>query len=596
MYTFSTLVAASLTVAIPAVVAQTSSTTVSNPSASIDAGPVVGTSTQVAGSDVTVNQFLGIPFAEPPIGDLRFAPAVEIESWTEPYQATQQPPGCLSKTTPSVDPISELTNLIFNDPPAPSESEDCLYLNVYAPANATDLPVLFWIYGGSSESGAISMPLYEGSNLAANQEIIVVTSNYRITVFGQPRSPALPVEESNPGQLDLHLALDWVQRNIDAFGGDPSKVTIMGESAGAVSVANLMLAFAEDPPFRAAVQMSRPADGLDVVLGNTVNSWPELVGLMGCNSTSEEEELDCMREADGETIRDTVIESGLAFNDSTGRFIRGDFADIPLLTGYTADDASYFALLDESITIGGLAEFTDPAVDELYGEDGLLTQGLDSEIERVSLLLTDLAFRCQAGVTANLTSFFQDASVWEYEFNSTVPTNTLEDWPELGAYHAGEIQYLFGTYDQENATDIDVALSETMQQHFADFVKDPEAGPGWEPWPAIAAFNAQTGDSEVEVNEVANVDVLYPQCPIYNDYVYVHAAYEQVTEEDLAALEDAFAQAGAANGTTNEQSGPSSTSGEDEEGEDQESGAQRPWAGTSTAWMAATLLGVAAFF
>lgn len=571
MCTINALIAASMTLAIPLVAAQDPSATTGYPSASIDSGPVIGTQTLVAGSDVTVKQYLGIPFAQPPIGDLRFRPAQEVDSWTDPYEATEQPPACMQVHGRDDSPTTELAQLLFNNPPPPSESEDCLYLNVYAPADAEGLPVLFWIYGGSSVSGAVSMPLYDGTHLAANQDIIVVAANYRVNVFGQPTSPALSVEESNPGQLDQHLALDWVQRNIEAFGGDPVKVTIMGESAGALSVSNLMLAFGEEPPFRAAVEMSRGAD-LPFLLDNGVDSWAALVGLLDCNATSDAEELACMREVDAETMRDTVIDSGLSFSalppdnitvfdNSAAHYLSGNFSKIPLMTGYTADDGSYFALMANT-TIEAIAEGTFPELAALY-EGGVAVEDTSDDFERVSALLTDMAFKCLAGFHANWTTLSQGAPVWEYEFSGIVPTNSFDQWPQLGAWHASEIQYVFGTYNRENATEIDVSLSEMMQKQFADFVKDPERGPGWEPWPAIAVLNAETTDSEAEATVVDDVNELNPQCLLFNDYLYLPQLVEQLSEEQAA-------------GVTEFLSGKSSSpGGAEEEGSNDTSAAQR---------------------
>ena len=143
----------------------------------------------------------------------------------------------------------------------PEESEDCLYLNVYAPATrATGCgrPVLFWIYGGSLQFGTAGTFVYNGSFFAAYEDVIVVTVNYRTNVFGFPSSPELPPTGQNLGFLDQRAGLDWVQRNIAAFGGDPKKVTIFGESAGGFSVDSLLTSYGPDsnPPFRAAILQS----------------------------------------------------------------------------------------------------------------------------------------------------------------------------------------------------------------------------------------------------------------------------------------------------------------------------------------------------
>ena len=155
------------------------SSNASNPTATIDSGVVTGKVTHIPGSGSPVNQFLGIPFAQPPVGDLRFAPPEKPHAWNRTYNAAAQPPACIqdfgNRTTGS-----DFQKALYNTPPPPGESEDCLYLNVYAPSyGGKDKPVLFWIYGGAFRFGASSLPLYDGTSFAANQDIIVVAANYR---------------------------------------------------------------------------------------------------------------------------------------------------------------------------------------------------------------------------------------------------------------------------------------------------------------------------------------------------------------------------------------------------------------------------------
>lgn len=159
--------------------AQTSSSAA--PTATIDSGPIIGRSTQTASTDTIVHQFLGISFARPPIDDLRFAPPQEPEPWTEPLNVTQQPNSCIQYLrNPGI--TRTISDALFNNPSAPSEDEDCLYLNVFVPEGGeSEKPVLFWIHGGSGIMGSISLPLYDGTDFAANQDVIVVMSNYRLS-------------------------------------------------------------------------------------------------------------------------------------------------------------------------------------------------------------------------------------------------------------------------------------------------------------------------------------------------------------------------------------------------------------------------------
>lgn len=150
------------------------------PTVTIDSGSVIGRTTQLADSGAQVKQFLGIPYAQPPVEDLRFLPPEPVHPWEEAYNATSQPFACMQYFGPP-GPARDMGVALFNSPPPPGESEDCLYLNVYVPeGGADDKAVLFWIHGGSNRAGAASEPLYDGTSFAANHDIIVVAVNYRL--------------------------------------------------------------------------------------------------------------------------------------------------------------------------------------------------------------------------------------------------------------------------------------------------------------------------------------------------------------------------------------------------------------------------------
>lgn len=180
MYSIRTAIASTLLVAVAPIVAGQRSG-VSDPTATIGSGPLRGRATQHAESGVTVHQFLGIPFAEPPVKGLRFEPPQEIASWDELLDARRQPNACMQWFGPAGD-ATDMRVALFNDPPVPGESEDCLYLNVYVPEGGeSDKPVLFWIHGGSGVNGAASLPFYDSTGFSANHDIIVVATNYRLS-------------------------------------------------------------------------------------------------------------------------------------------------------------------------------------------------------------------------------------------------------------------------------------------------------------------------------------------------------------------------------------------------------------------------------
>jgi para-nitrobenzyl esterase len=203
----------------------------SAPKAKVEAGKLEGK------SEGGVNAFLGIPYAAPPVGNLRWKPPARANQWRGTRTVTEFGPRCMQGAVYS--------DMIFRDP---GIHEDCLYLNVWVPADRmaskSKLPVMVWIYGGGFVAGATSEPRQDGANLA-KQGVVVVSMNYRLGIFGFFAHPDLAAESGrnsagNYGLLDQVAALEWVQRNIAAFGGDPNNVTIFGESAGSFSVSEQM--------------------------------------------------------------------------------------------------------------------------------------------------------------------------------------------------------------------------------------------------------------------------------------------------------------------------------------------------------------------
>jgi len=183
-----------------------------------------------------VRSFKGIPFAQPPVGDLRWREPQPVPNWKGVRAAGQFGPRCMQRTSPAADYWFRSNGM----------SEDCLYLNVWTPAKSDQerLPVLVYIFGGGFQNGDGSEPRYDGESMA-RKSMVAVTVNYRTNIFGFFSHPELTKESpyhasGNYGLLDQVAALQWVQRNIAAFGGDPKQVTIAGESAGSISVSALM--------------------------------------------------------------------------------------------------------------------------------------------------------------------------------------------------------------------------------------------------------------------------------------------------------------------------------------------------------------------
>ncbi|XP_070550993.1 cocaine esterase-like [Ptychodera flava] len=231
-----------------------------DPIVEVSTGKLVGKSVEFSHGDANVNRtlhvFMGIPYAEPPVGDLRFRPPQPKAPWLGIYNATEVGFACIQRK--AANPFPE------------AQSEDCLYLNVYSPVtNSTNLPVMVWIHGGGfSRGSATNDGMYDGTALAAIGDVIVVSLNYRLFALGF-FSTGDEHAPGNYGLLDQLAALKWVQRNIAAFGGDADRVTVFGESAGAISVDYLLLSPMSDGLFhRAILQVSSPMQRKSVKLSS----------------------------------------------------------------------------------------------------------------------------------------------------------------------------------------------------------------------------------------------------------------------------------------------------------------------------------------
>ncbi|GME47549.1 hypothetical protein W97_08595 [Neofusicoccum parvum] len=337
---------------------------------------------------------------------------------------------------------------------------------------------MFWIHGGDLQYGSGSNDDYDGSSLAANQDVVVVTINYRLNVYGFPGSPEIPIDARNLGFLDQRKALDWVQQNVGAFGGDPTKVTIFGESAGGYSVKELFAVPPDPLPFRAAIMQSLGA----TLTPNGTANWETLASALGCsNATSP---LACMQAADATRITLIIEENELRFPPVVDNQTRishaedamhaGTTAQIPLMIGNNADEGSSFA--SSYANAQALLEYTLPndtsyqaAVLASY-PPGLQGANLTAQI------LTDSSFTCGSSFFANVSGA-AGLPTWRYFFNASFPNTDV--FPGAGAYHTAEIPLVFGTFPREGSTERQARLSTVMQKAWADFAKDPAGGPGW---------------------------------------------------------------------------------------------------------------------
>nr|XP_048287104.1 liver carboxylesterase-like [Myodes glareolus]XP_048287106.1 liver carboxylesterase-like [Myodes glareolus] len=255
-------------------------------------GQVRGSLVHVKDSDVGVHTFLGIPFAKPPVGPLRFAPPEPPEPWSGVRDGTSYPAMCLQTDVTTLEGAKEM-NLIMHPI---SMSEDCLYLNIYTPAHAregSNLPVMVWIHGGALVLGMASMT--DGSILAATEDIIMVAIQYRLGVLGF-FSTGDQHATGNWGYLDQVAALRWVQQNIAYFGGNPGQVTIFGGSAGGTSVSSLVVSPMSKGLFHRAIMQSGVALHPDLISDTHERVYTKVANLSGCKAVDPEAMVHCLRD------------------------------------------------------------------------------------------------------------------------------------------------------------------------------------------------------------------------------------------------------------------------------------------------------------
>lgn len=318
--------------------------------------------------------------------------------------------------------------------------------------------------------------------------------------------------------LDQRLALDWVQRNIKAFGGDPDKVTIVGQSAGAGSVNALILAPPDPVPFRGAILQS---GGASETLVNTTGAWLNATRLANCTGSDA---LECMRALPVNKLKTTVEKAaldfgpipdgGVTYSDHSRRDRLASKSDtslvarVPMLWGSTSGEGRFEALLGLDLKTalplmipGTTANPVLLKVLNMIYPIG--SPDISDDFDQVTKILTDFGSLCP-------TKFITDDSIsveiptWRYLYNASFPNSEI--FEGSGSYHGSDLDMVFGTYDKKNATPFQKVLSRDMQEAWARFVKYPKGGPGWDPAPKIGVLGGSAGDETLEVVESARVD------------------------------------------------------------------------------------------
>nr|XP_003936326.2 cocaine esterase [Saimiri boliviensis boliviensis] len=479
-----------------------------NPIRTTHTGQVLGSLVHVKGADVGVHTFLGIPFAKPPIGLLRFAPPEPPESWSGVRDATAHPAMCLQNPT-VLD--SEVINQVNVTIPSISISEDCLYLSIYTPAHThegSNLPVMVWIHGGGLVFGMASM--YDGSMLAAFEDVVVVTIQYRLGVLGF-FSTGDKHATGNWGYLDQVAALRWVRRNIAHFGGNPDSVTIFGESAGGTSVSSLVVSPIAQGLFHRAIMES----GVAVLPGLIANSADVIstvvANLSACDQVDSEALVGCLRGKSKEEILAINKPFQLIPGVVDGVFLprhpqellaSADFQPVPSIIGVNNDEFGWIipsivgiydpqkemdrealqAALQKMLTLMMLPPtFVDLLLEEYIG-DRKDPQTFEAQFQEIMM---DSMFVIPALQVAHFQR--SQGPVYFYEFQHQPSWIKNIRPPHVKADHGDELPFVFGNFFWGNYvkfTEEEEQLSRKMMKYWANFARNGNPnGEGLPHWP-----------------------------------------------------------------------------------------------------------------
>ncbi|XP_055345970.1 acetylcholinesterase-like isoform X2 [Paramacrobiotus metropolitanus] len=451
----------------------------------------------------SVDVYLGVPFAEPPVGPLRFKKPVPKKPWEGIYDAWNQPNSCMQLIDTYLGDFVGATKWNANTP----LSEDCLYLNIWVPRpRPTNAPVLVWIFGGGFFAGSITLDIYNGSILASEENVIFVSMQYRLgpfgfLYFGTEEAPG------NQGLFDQLLALKWIQQNIEHFGGHAKYVTLFGESAGAACVGlHLMSNLSSDLFMQAVLQSGSPtADWAHVSTATALNRSADFAHRLDCQTESVEHAVHCLRQIEAQTLIDDIPATGNLFDYYFIPVVDGDFLTrdpmstlryqqfkkTNIMLGVTANEGTaflmymfpeLFQLYQVEMTIKR-SDFKDVIFKLFPNMSTTATEALifqytnwispdetSSLVENLEKIIGDKCITCEVNQLAQAYAA-SGAGVFLYEFSHRSSNSPWPHW--MGSQHTHEMDYVFGhpLNEKLNFSSSEQNLAKSVMSYWANFAR-----------------------------------------------------------------------------------------------------------------------------
>jgi para-nitrobenzyl esterase len=459
----------------------------------------------------------GIPYAAPPVGDLRWKAPQPVKPWSGVRKAVDWGARCMQQGV--MDSI--------NYDPSGKQSEDCLFLNIWRPDRKGSFPVMVWIYGGAYTGGTANTPMYWGDRMADEHDVVLVALNYRVGAFGFLAREDLRQEDPNQstgnyGTLDQIAALEWVQQNIDQFGGDPQNVTIFGESAGGWSVCTLLASPLAKGLYHRAILQSG-----DCQITHTLELGYKQSATIAKQAGCEQGGLTCLRKLSADTVLKHTAGLGksLAYTNHIDNHLldepplqslrAGTFNKVPLLIGSTKDEFRFVknffldirggkAFYDffVSLIIGAPLKMNKTELEQLLALYPAAAYNY-SQADGINDMIQDIALKCPTYLGALAASKHTPTYLYRFDYDKARVQLLLNWYMPMYANHGVEIGFIFNTMDRKpvslalgslEQSELD-AMSKIMSGYWTTFAKTGAPGAAsLPPWSKLdaAAPAAQT--------------------------------------------------------------------------------------------------------